>query len=374
MPVFNAMPFLPLAVNSILAQTRHDLEFIILDDGSTDEGPSYIESLRDSRIKFVRGSTNIGYTRRIIEGIGLAQAPYIARQDADDISSPDRLAKQLDLSSRHQNLVAVGSAFQYIDVSGVVESITSPPTLPNHLRDMLYYTNPLCHGSMLMRRAALDAVGGYDATFEPAEDYELWNRFAARFDIGAASEVLYQMRIYPTSVTGTRRIEQRRSANKARIQALSRCKPAELSARALALHHFSIALHEISEGRILEGHERLRLAANADMFLEEAHDHLISMAINLAVELGPSGRTFVKTEADEQVARSFLRILFEQLPPGRFDLLRRDLFAEYHAACAYLYSKQRRPWRTMYHLLSSWKQGPRHRRNRGLIKMMLRSF
>ncbi|HOT90782.1 MAG TPA: glycosyltransferase family A protein [Anaerolineae bacterium] len=372
MPVYNAMPYLPLAVESILQQTFTDFEFIILDDGSTDTGATYLRALNDARVVLLQDNENQGYTRRLNQGIALARGKYLARQDADDVSLPERFARQVAQLDKNTELAALFSAYETIDENGNTLSRQHPPIGFSALRQALFYTNPLSHGSAMMRRECLQAVGGYNTAFEPAEDYELWLRLANAYSIDAIADVLYQMRVYTASVTGKRRVEQRRMATKACTEAFARCDPAMLSPRTVALHHFAVALHLISEGDVSEGQVRLQRMIQADPALT-AND-LIPAAVNLAVELGPSGRAFLQNSRDEYVARQFLALFLECLPENSYTGLRSDLFAEYHAACAFLYHKQKRLWKTTYHVLQSWISGPRHRRNRGLVKLILRSI
>lgn len=374
MPVYNAMPYLPSAVESVLSQTYSNFEFIIVDDGSTDDSIPYLRDLKDKRILLITSQNNRGYTNRIKQGISLSSGSYIARQDADDISLPERFAHQVAVLEQRTWLAAIFCAFQTIDEHGHLLSTQHPPVGYQAIREMLFYTNPLCHGSVMMRRGSLEAVGGYTVSMEPAEDYDLWLRFSDHFEIGALSDVLYQLRIHTESTTGTRRLEQRRNANKAKVQAFDRCHGIDVSSRTVALHHFSVALHHISEGDMVEGVRRLRLAASADPALDQAIEHMISLTVSLAIELGPSGRSFIRTPEDVRAAAGFLRNLIECLPEQGFSQFRRDVLAEFHAACAFLFCKEKSAWLTAFHILKSWLHSSRHWGNRGLIKLVFRAL
>ena len=116
------------------------------------------------------------------------------------------------------------------------------------------------------------------------------------------------------------------------------------------------------------------LAVAADPTVDGATDEMAPMAVNLAVEMGPSGRGPVQTAADRKAAARFLDSLLANLPPQGFDRFQRDVKSEYHAALAFQFQREKRPLRTARHVLRSWLAGPRHRRNRGLVKMIMRAL
>jgi glycosyltransferase involved in cell wall biosynthesis len=374
MPVYNAMPYLPEAVRSIFEQTYPEFELIALDDGSTDGSLAYLNSLHDERLSVVNGMRNIGYTERIRQGIGLARSEFIARQDADDISMPDRFERQIAAMSGRPDHAALFSAYLSIDERGAVTGTVHPPPGPRALREGLFFGNVPCHSTAFIRKQALLEAGNYDSAYEPAEDYELWLRLSEIRQIDALDQVLCKFRIYTTSTTGTRRIQQRRMTNRVKVQAFSRDNGASLSPRAVALYHFTVALFEVSEGNMRAGAEHLRLALVADPTVERMNDWLVTTAVNHSVELGPSGRGLIRTAADERTAAQFLLQVLSCLPQDSYEQLRRDCFPEYHAACAFLYATQKRPLKSAVHLLKSWQCGARHRGNRGLVRQVLKAL
>src|SRR5688500_15808321 len=120
MTVFNTERYLREAVESILAQTLADFEFIIIDDGSTDASPQILReyAARDSRIRLV-SRPNTGIVKAANEGIGMARAKYLARMDSDDVSLPHRFATQVKYLDEHPDCVLVGTSFMYTDPHGV---------------------------------------------------------------------------------------------------------------------------------------------------------------------------------------------------------------------------------------------------------------
>jgi glycosyltransferase involved in cell wall biosynthesis len=107
MSVYNGLPFLREAVQSILCQTFEDFEFVIINDGSTDDSLSYLRSVEamDSRVRIL-DQANAGLTRALIRGVNEARASLIARMDADDLSTPDRLQKQVAVLDGRPDLLA----------------------------------------------------------------------------------------------------------------------------------------------------------------------------------------------------------------------------------------------------------------------------
>jgi len=117
MSVYNGEKYLREAIDSILSQTFHDFEFIIIDDGSNDGSAEVVRSYTDSRIRFVQ-QENRGLAAALNRGVLLARSGLIARMDQDDISMPDRFEKQYEYLQKHKEVVALGAAAVWIDVNG----------------------------------------------------------------------------------------------------------------------------------------------------------------------------------------------------------------------------------------------------------------
>ena len=179
LPVFNAERYLRAALESVLAQTFTDLECVIVDDGSTDTSPTILaqHAAHDDRIRIIR-QENMGIVAALNRGLAECSAPLVARMDADDICLPQRLATQLDYLDRHPEVVAVGTAFQLISAAGVPGPVVQHPTSAEAIRRGLQSGNRLGHPTVLMRRDAVIAAGGYREALRHAEDYDLWTRLA----------------------------------------------------------------------------------------------------------------------------------------------------------------------------------------------------
>jgi len=168
------------AVESVLNQTMDDIELIICDDGSTDQTWKTLLDLaeRDGRIKLIRNPTNRGLAATLNRCLAHAQGRWVARQDADDLSAPNRFQLQLQFLESHPEIGFVGSAVTLWDEGGVWRERVFPDyPQPRDFR----FTMPFVHGALMFRRTALEAVGGYRVAKETrrAEDYDMLMRMYA---------------------------------------------------------------------------------------------------------------------------------------------------------------------------------------------------
>jgi glycosyltransferase involved in cell wall biosynthesis len=178
MPVYNTGPFVAASVRSILAQTFTDFEFIIIDDGSTDDSLAVLKPLADAdaRIRLV-SRPNAGYGVTLTEGMSLARASYLARLDSDDLSEPERLRMQYEALEADPQLVAIGSCGIAIDehdqvIGNYDVPLTHEAIEEQHLRG----SSSIHHPAVLMRAQAFAKVGGYRMELVPCEDFDLWLR------------------------------------------------------------------------------------------------------------------------------------------------------------------------------------------------------
>jgi hypothetical protein len=295
--------------------------------------------------------------------------------DADDRSYDDRLESQVNVLDQCDDVAVVCSAYDVIDEKGQFVRTETPPESSKLLVERLIFTNPICHPTVMMRKYQLESVGGYDEQFQFAQDYDLWLRFSDIAKIYAIQKPLLAFRIYPnSSATGKQRLHQRYFANRARESAYQRKNNLDLSKNARALHYYSRGLYEITEENMKSGKQLFILAFDDIPDLTGTFDEMLAMTVNLAVELGPSGRRLIASAKDVEVAGVFLNKVTQSIPITYRNVARREIFAEFHAACAYLFAKQKKTCRTFHHIVLSWLSGPRHRRNYGLIKKLVSSF
>jgi len=194
MPVYNADKYLRDAIESILHQTYSNFDFIILDDGSTDNSLELIRSYNDPRIRLVRHEENRGLVATLNEGVNLAETDLIARMDADDISYPDRLEKQVAAFENNSELVLVGSDIDIIDDQGKLISYGPKPANSNAIKRILSVICPIAHPTVVFKKEAVLKSGGYKNYFV-AEDYDLWTRLAEDGELANIPVPLLKYRI-----------------------------------------------------------------------------------------------------------------------------------------------------------------------------------
>jgi glycosyltransferase involved in cell wall biosynthesis len=205
MGVYNGERYLRSALDSVLAQQDVDLEFIVVDDGSTDATPRILaeRSARDSRLR-VLTRPNAGLTRALIAGCTAARGRFIARQDADDLSMPGRLRLQAQMLRTESGLSFVSSWAEVIGPEDEPLLLhTRPDTAAAATRLLVHgRSGPPGHGSVMMRRDAYERVGGYREKFYYAQDSDLWLRLAGVGELNYVPEVLYRYRVSAESISG----------------------------------------------------------------------------------------------------------------------------------------------------------------------------
>jgi len=186
MPVWNGLRngsdyFLKMAVESILDQTFQDFEFVIVDDGSTDQTVAFLSRYGDPRMRVIRSPSNGGIVSALNRGLAECRAPLVARQDADDVSTVTRLEIQRAFLGDRPETAMCGSWMYVINEEGkLVMHVDDRPCAYSVIREFLKKGSPFVHGSVMYRREVVAKLGGYstDPRFRHAEDYELWVRMA----------------------------------------------------------------------------------------------------------------------------------------------------------------------------------------------------
>lgn len=203
MPVYNGERFLRDAVESILKQSFADFEYIIVDDGSTDQTSQILEEYRllDSRIYIHANPTNKGIIKSLNTGCELSSGRYIARMDADDISLPNRLEKQLDYLEWHSEVGILGTSAEIIDKEGNAIGEVRLSDSPLETKWQMFFENRLMHPTVMMRRMVLEKVGFYRIDAIGAEDYDLWTRVGRTTCVSNLPEILLRYRRWDSSIT-----------------------------------------------------------------------------------------------------------------------------------------------------------------------------
>lgn len=212
MSTFNDEDRVAEAVRSIQSQTLTDWELVTINDGSTDRTGDILDSLAeaDSRIRVIH-QENTGLTRALIRGCREARADFIARQDADDVSTPERLEKQLKLLRADCELGLVSCFAEYVGPENeYLTTVTRPADSSEATHALLNErAGPPAHGTVMFRKSVYNAVGGYRSEFYFGQDADLWLRLAERCKIAYVAEVGYRFRWHPGSITGSGRSVQR---------------------------------------------------------------------------------------------------------------------------------------------------------------------
>jgi glycosyltransferase involved in cell wall biosynthesis len=203
MPVYNAERYVADAVESILAQTHRDFELLVIDDGSTDASAEVVRRFRDGRVRLERNDANRGLTATLNHGLRLARAELIARQDADDISLPDRLERQVRLLRSNEDVALAGARGWVMDDHGHRGAPLDRALEHDTIRWELLFDNGFIHTSVLFRKSAVLDLGGFDESFAYCQDYELWSRLARSHRVANLADRLVGSRFHPGAMTAT---------------------------------------------------------------------------------------------------------------------------------------------------------------------------
>ncbi len=201
MPVFNGEKYIKFAIESILSQTYKDFELLIVNDASTDKTVNIIHTYKDSRIRLIHNSKQLGLSAIRQRGISKSRGRLIAFLDSDDITLSHRLEKQINFLGENAEVAAVGSWVEVIDEKGsktgrIWRHATSERIIPS----ILLFRNCFTQSSMMVRKKHLVEFG-YRQDYWAAPDYDLWSRMIAKYKMANISEVLTYYRMYKESMS-----------------------------------------------------------------------------------------------------------------------------------------------------------------------------
>ncbi len=215
MSAYNDAAYLAESIDSVLAQTERDFEFIIVNDGAPDPRTGEIladYARRDRRIRVIT-KPNEGLTKALVDGCAAAKGKYIARIDVGDVMIPDRLRRQKVVLDRHPDAVLAtcwaefcGPNWEYLytvkdKALGTVEDgCWVADVLPNQIGDNLL-AGPNHHGSVIFRTDAYRAAGGYRWQFYYSQDKDLWYRLAEQGKLAGVRQTLYRCRVFPDGIS-----------------------------------------------------------------------------------------------------------------------------------------------------------------------------
>ncbi len=207
MPAYNGEKHIAEAIESILSQTLDDFELLIVNDGSTDNSRKIASSYGDHRIRIVDNDENMGIIATLNKGIEASQGAFLARMDADDVSYPTRLEKQVEFMRANPSVGICGSWVKTIGKP--IARVLPKPASHAAIKAGLFFQNQIHHPSAIMRTAWIRRNGlYYDKSFIYLEDWELWQRASHYFPLANIPEVLVKYRLSGTTISSSRHEQQ----------------------------------------------------------------------------------------------------------------------------------------------------------------------
>jgi len=205
MAVYKAMAYLPESVESILNQTFTDFEFIIVNDGSTDESTDYLNSLTDPRIVLLH-QKNAGQQAAANKAIQQAKAPYIARMDADDLAEPVRFEKQVAFLDANPEVGLVGSQIYRLGGNNRGLGSSFPCDHDKLYEELINNRHAMCNPTIMFRKQLFQEIGGY-WEHNIAEDWDMFLRIGEISKLANLPEPLLSYRFHTGSINGRRMFE-----------------------------------------------------------------------------------------------------------------------------------------------------------------------
>lgn len=211
---FNGEKYLPEAVNSILNQTFDDFELIIVNDGSADSTSKILGDLKDERVVLIENIVNAGIAASQNKAIAIARGEYVALQDHDDISLPERLQLQVDFLDRHPRIALVSSSVCRIDEASKTIEFLERSAGDMEVKWDFLFGCPIFHTTVMMRRAVLDDVPAYSEDYAFTCDYDLLSRVVAAKQVAQMATPLVKWRTHSSATSIKRAAEMQEEGMK----------------------------------------------------------------------------------------------------------------------------------------------------------------
>jgi glycosyltransferase involved in cell wall biosynthesis len=220
LPVYNAAQFVGEAIGSILDQSLGDLELIAIDDGSADGSGDIVGSFDDPRLVVIYNKENKGEAECTNMGLRIARGKYIARMDADDISMPRRLERQVRLLEDNPDLSACGT---WAEAFGEYTGTGKPSTVHEELFAAICFDLPINSPTWMMRREFIERNGlAFNQSYSVVSDYEFWTRVFPLGRVSHVPEILYRYRIHGMNISIVHDGAAAEHANRIRANVLER--------------------------------------------------------------------------------------------------------------------------------------------------------
>jgi glycosyltransferase involved in cell wall biosynthesis len=370
MAVYNGAPYLAETLQSVIDQTFTDFEFIIVDDGSTDDTWQILNGFarRETRLVLYRNQPNQGVVRALNRGLDAAQGSLIARQDADDVSMPERLTRQIEFLEMHPDYGCVGVTVQQVDAKGTPIGISYNTPDNESIQKQLLDHMCMCGPTIMVRRGCLKAIGYYfSECLNAIEDYDLCLRLAEVTKLAVLDDPLYLYRQHPQSASRIQ--EQRQAFNKA--VALER-----------AIYR-RYGPSPSADKFVLVGKDYLRAAV-----IGVARKDLVAARSSLgrAIEVYPPlldgdqpleglVRAYTPNDSVESALR-YTESMFDDLLPKTRQLarMRARLLSDLHLSEVFAGANQNQPDRIKAHLWLGIRYAPRWMLNRGVVSILFKSL
>lgn len=216
MAVYNGLPFLKESLESVFNQTFSDFELLVIDDASTDGSAELLSSLTDPRVRVLTNEKNVGLAASLNRGLSEARGSLIARMDADDVCSPNRLQTQYDFMQKKPHIGVCGALIQIYETGQKIPYYRNNDTL----RAYLLFNCCVAHPVVMYRKDVILSVGGYNESMPPAEDYDLWSRLLLERTVQFANipEVLLRYRSHSDANRDAYHEKQNAVADSVRIK------------------------------------------------------------------------------------------------------------------------------------------------------------
>ena len=206
MPVYNCAKYLSTAIDSVLNQTYHNFEFIIIDDASTDGSIDVVKSYNDERIILIENDINRGIVFGLNYAISIAKGKFLARMDGDDISMADRFEIQLKLMIENPGIGVCGS---FVQCFGYKAHLWHPPVFDSDIKAGLINGSTFCHPAVMIKKEVLEKnCIQYCEEFYKAEDYYLWFSLLRYTQFYNIPRVLLKYRISDSQISFIHKLEQ----------------------------------------------------------------------------------------------------------------------------------------------------------------------
>jgi glycosyltransferase involved in cell wall biosynthesis len=371
MAAYNGEPYLAATIQSILDQTFTDFEFIVVDDGSTDDTWKTLTRFaeRDTRIVLLRNQPNAGVVRSLNRGLDYSRGSIIARQDADDISHPERIQKQLGFLDANPEYGLVAAVPQPIDIAGNPLDLSYWNGTENEeIQHKLLENMCLCGPTIMVRRECLEAVGFYFSEGSDAsEDYDLCLRLAEVTKLASLGGSLYLYRQHPESASSKRAQKQMFNKAIALERAIHRRygkNPPQDKVALVARDYLHAAVI---------GFARQDLAA-ARSCLDRAIE-VYPPLLDIDQPLEELVRAYTPVESVD-AALQYTVSIFEDLLPKtrRLAHMKSRLLSYLHMGEVFSRSGQQQYWRVRSHLWTGIRHNPAWLLNRGVISIALKSL